>query len=163
MRAERVAEEVEAFLSGVSQRSFRLVDSQPELGHHSLRPRYGHCRSTAAENNEFVSIGDDVSMERVAASGQTPMLQEPVHVDVGQQWTCDAALRLAPRVSVAAAHVPGSIRVPFLDRRPQPHLDEAQDVSIHDTPGYRLYQLGMRNRIEVLGQIGINYISVTPA
>src|SRR6202166_1913624 len=39
MRAERVAEEVEAFLSGVSQRSFRLVDRQPELGHHRLRPR----------------------------------------------------------------------------------------------------------------------------
>ena len=31
MRAERVAEEVEAFLSGVSQRSFRLIDRQPEL------------------------------------------------------------------------------------------------------------------------------------
>src|ERR1700675_5670 len=39
MRAERVAEEVEAFLSGVSQRSFRLVDRQPELGHPRLRPR----------------------------------------------------------------------------------------------------------------------------
>ena len=34
-----VAEEVEAFLSGVSQRSFRLVDRQPELGHHRLCPR----------------------------------------------------------------------------------------------------------------------------
>jgi hypothetical protein len=34
-----VAEEVEAFLSGISQRSFRLVDRQPELGHHRLRPR----------------------------------------------------------------------------------------------------------------------------
>jgi hypothetical protein len=63
------------------------------------------------------------------------MLQEPVHVDVGQQWTCDAALRRPARVSLAATHAPGSVRVPFLDRRPQPHLDEAQDVSIHDTPG----------------------------
>ena len=74
-------------------------------------------------------------MERVAASGQTPMLQEPVHVDIGQQWTRDAALRRAARVPLAATHAPGSVRVPFLDRRPQPHLDEAQDVSIHDTPG----------------------------
>ena len=39
MRAERVAKEVEAFPSGISQRSFRLVDRQPELGHHRLRPR----------------------------------------------------------------------------------------------------------------------------
>ena len=78
MRAERVAEEVEAFLSGVSQRSFRLVDRQPEPGHHRLRPRQCLCRATAAEDNEVVGIGDDVSMERVAASGQTPVLQEPV-------------------------------------------------------------------------------------
>src|SRR5437667_7548300 len=88
MRAERVAEEVEAFLSGVSQRSFRLVDRQPELGHHRLRPRQCLRRATAAEDNEVVGIGDDVSAERVAAFSQTPMLQEPIHVDVGQQWTC---------------------------------------------------------------------------
>jgi hypothetical protein len=31
---------------------------------------------------------------------------------------------------------PGLIRVPFFDRCPQPYLDEAQDVSIHHTPGY---------------------------
>ena len=75
-------------------------------------------------------------VERIAASGQTPMLQEPVHVDVSQQRTCDAALRRAARVSLAANHAPDSVSVSFLDRRPQPHLDEAQDVSIHDTPGY---------------------------
>ena len=61
-----------------------------------------------------------MSAERVAACSQTPMLQEPVHVDVGQQWTCDAALRRAARVSLAATHAPGFVRVPFLDRRPNP-------------------------------------------
>jgi hypothetical protein len=49
-----------------------------------------------------------VSVERVAASVRTPMLQEPVHVDVGQQWTYDAALRRAARVSLAA---PGFVRL----------------------------------------------------
>src|SRR6478736_4181689 len=39
MHAERVAEEVEAFLSGIYQRSFSLVECQPKLGHHRLRPR----------------------------------------------------------------------------------------------------------------------------
>src|ERR1700688_2011704 len=43
------------------------------------------------------------------------------------------------------------------------HILIGQDVSIHDTPGYRLYQLGMRNRIEVLGQISINHVSIAPA
>src|ERR1700756_2288193 len=33
----------------------------------------------------------------------------------------DAALRRAARVSLAATHAPGLIRVPFFDRRPQPH------------------------------------------
>jgi hypothetical protein len=33
------------------------------------------------------------------------MLQEPVHVDVGQQWTCDAALRRGARVSFAAVGI----------------------------------------------------------
>src|ERR1700739_1971899 len=62
-----VAEEVEAFLSGVSQRSFRLIDRHPELGHHRLRPRQCLRRATAAEDDEVVGIGDDVSAERVAA------------------------------------------------------------------------------------------------
>src|SRR6201995_4450774 len=39
MRAERVAEEVEAFLSSVSQGSFSLVNRQPEFGHHPFVPR----------------------------------------------------------------------------------------------------------------------------
>jgi hypothetical protein len=38
-----------SFLPGVSQRSFRLVDRQPELGHHRLRPRECLRRATAAE------------------------------------------------------------------------------------------------------------------
>ena len=85
---------------------------QPELGHHRLRPRQCLGRTTAAEDDEVVGIGDDVGMERFAASGQTPVLQEPVHVDVGQQRARDAALRRAARVALAATHAPGSIRHP---------------------------------------------------
>ena len=76
-----------------------------------------------------------MSAERVAAFSQMRTLQEPVDVDVGQQWTCDAALRRAARVSLAATHAPGLLRVPFFDRRFQRHLDEAQDVSIHQHAG----------------------------
>ena len=40
---------------------------------------------STAENDEVVGIRDDVSTERFPASGQPPVLQEPVHVDVGEQ------------------------------------------------------------------------------
>ena len=101
--------------------------------------------------------------ERLAASGQPPMLQEPVHVDVGEQRTCDAALRRAARVALAATHAPGPVPVPFLDRRLQPQLDQPQHVPIHDTAGHRFEEVGVRNRIEVLGQIGINHVGIAPA
>src|SRR5208282_6488376 len=52
MGAERVAKEVEALLAGVFQRGFRLVDGEPELGHHRLRPRQRPGRMTAAEDDE---------------------------------------------------------------------------------------------------------------
>jgi len=74
--------------------------------------------------------------ERFSGAALTPMLQEPVHVDVGQQRARDAALRRAPRIPLAASHAPGSVGVALLDWRPEPHLDEAQDVAIHNTSGH---------------------------
>jgi hypothetical protein len=85
VRSERVAKEVEALLAGVFQRGLRLVDGQPELGHHRLRPRQRLRRATAAEDDEVIGIRDDVSVECLAATGQTPIFQEPVHVDIGEQ------------------------------------------------------------------------------
>jgi len=55
----------------------------PSLGHH--RPRQRLRRTTAAEDDEVVGIGDDAGLECLATSAQTPVLQEPVHVDVGEQ------------------------------------------------------------------------------
>ena len=93
MRSERIAKEVDAVLPGISQRGLGLVECQPELRHHRLRPRQSLGRATAAEDDEVVGIGDDVGTERFAAFGQPPILQEPVHVDVGEQRARDAALR----------------------------------------------------------------------
>ena len=50
---------------------------------------------TAAEDEEVVGIRDDLRPERFTASGESPMLQESVHVQVGQQRTDDTALRRA--------------------------------------------------------------------
>ena len=80
---------------------------------------------SAAENDEVVGIRDDVCMERYPASGQPPVLQEPVHVDVGEHRARDAALRRAAHVALATTDAPGPLTIiPFLDRRFQPQLDQ---------------------------------------
>src|SRR5262245_38927352 len=105
--SERVAEEVEAFLPNIPQRGLGLVECQPEPRHHRLRPRQRFGRTSATEDDEVVGIRDDVCTECFPAPGQPPVLQEPVHVDVGEQWTRDAALGRAARVALATADAPG--------------------------------------------------------
>src|SRR5262249_12456859 len=55
MRAERVAKEREALLTGISQRGLSLIERQPKLGHHRLRPRQRLGRTTATEDDESSS------------------------------------------------------------------------------------------------------------
>ncbi len=42
--AERVAKEVEGLAEGIPNRGLRLVESEPQLGHHLLRLRQSHSR-----------------------------------------------------------------------------------------------------------------------
>src|SRR5215510_5191028 len=123
VRAERVAKERKALLTGILQRGLGLVDGKPELGHHRLCPRQRLSRTTATEDDEVVGIGNDMSLERLITSAQTPVLQETVHVDIGKQWARDAALRRATLVPLAANNAPLPVAIPFLDRRFQPQLD----------------------------------------
>jgi len=81
-----VAKEVEAFLSSVPHRGFSLVEREPEFGHHRLRPRQSLSRVSAAEDDEVVGVRDNVRTERFPTPCQSPMLQEPIHIDVGKQW-----------------------------------------------------------------------------
>ena len=161
--SERVAKEVEVFLAGILQLGFHLVEREPELGHHRLRPRQRLGRMSAAEDDEVVGIGDDMSVERLAACGVPPMLQEAVHVQVGQHRTGDAALRRAARRLLASRHAPPSLTVPFLDRRLQPQLDQPQHMPVDDASGHRFEEVRMRDGVEVFRQIGVNHVGVAPA
>jgi hypothetical protein len=93
-----------------------------------------------------------VGTERFAAFGQPPILQEPVHVDVGEQRARDAALRRATRVALAATHAPCSVSIPFFDWRPQPQFDQPQHGTIRDATSHRFEKLVVRDRVE--GNIG---------
>src|SRR4029077_8210700 len=106
MGAERVSEEVEALRSSILHRGFRPVERQPELRHHRLRPRQSLSRRVLAEDDEVIGVIDDVGTECLAAAGESPMLEETVHIDVGKQRTRDPALRRAARAVLAAPHVP---------------------------------------------------------
>jgi len=44
VRAERVAKEVEGLAEGIPNRGLRLVESEPQLGHHLLRLRQSLSR-----------------------------------------------------------------------------------------------------------------------
>ncbi len=62
----------------------------------------------------------------------------------------------------AAAHAPPSILIPFLDWSLQPHLDQPEDVPVRDAHGDQLEKFGMRNGIEVLGQVSVHHIGRIP-
>lgn len=91
-------------------------------------------RTTATEDDEVVGERDNVGTERFTRAAQTPVFQEPVHIDVGEQRTRDTALRRAACSPLAARHPPGSVLVALLDRCFEPHLDDGEHVAIHDTP-----------------------------
>src|SRR5580692_1633 len=118
---------------------------------------------TAAEDNEVIGVRDDLRPERFTASGQPPMLQEPVHVQVGQQRTDDTTLRRAALAPFASSQAPSSVSIPLLNRRLQPQLDEPQHFAVDDAARHTTQQLRVRDRVEVLRQIGIHDIGIAPA
>src|SRR5271163_1962775 len=84
VRSERVSEKVEALRSSVLQRGFRLVERQPELRHHAPRPRQSLGGRSTAEDDEVVGVVDDMRAEGFASAAAPPVLQEAVHIDVGE-------------------------------------------------------------------------------
>ena len=152
LRPKCIAKEVEAFFPGILQRGLCLVECKLEPFHHLLRPRQRLSRVSAAEDDEVVGIGDDMGAERLAASGQPPMLQEAVHVQVRKHRTDDTTLRRAARAALASRHAPLALTIAarLLDRCLQPHLDQPKHMPIDDAARHRFEELCVRDRIEVL-------------
>ena len=53
-----------------------------------------------------------------------------------------------------------TVLVQFLDRNCKPHLNQMQHVPVDNAPGDTLHQFAVWNRIEVFGQISVNYICI---
>ena len=79
----------------------------------------------------------------------------------GSRWQA-AVSRLRPEASagaaLAAAHAPRAVTIPFLDRRFQPQLDEPRHLPVDDAPGHRFEEVRVRNRVEVVRQIGVYHV-----
>ncbi len=65
-------------------------------------------------------------------------------------------------MGLPACHAPRAIPVGGFHRRLEPLLDQPQHVGINNTAGNRLHQLPVWDGIEILAQIGIDHIGVTP-
>jgi site-specific DNA recombinase len=68
------------------------------------------------------------------------------------------ALRCTALAPFAAAHAPPPVRVRFLDRCLEPLLQRAQHMAIDNPRRDRAKQLGVRDRVEVLRQVGVHHI-----
>ena len=64
---------------------------------------------------------------------------------------------------LATRHAPRSVTIPLLDRCLEPQLDQLQHVAVDDAPRHRPHQVLMRNRVEVLRQIGVHHLGVALA
>jgi molybdate transport system substrate-binding protein len=110
-----------------------LPPTDPDSKLHNVCGRDGTSSDQSEAGRALVAFlsspaaQDDLSPECFAASSEPPVLQESVHVDVGEQRADNTALRGAALVALATTHAPFSIvAFPFLDRRLQPQLDQPQ-------------------------------------
>jgi hypothetical protein len=69
----------------------------------------------------------------------------------------------AAGTSLAPGQAPLPVVIALLDRRFEPQLDQLQHLSIDDPPCHRPHQVLMRNRVEILRQIGVHHIGVAAA
>ena len=139
------------------------MDPEADPRHHPFGPLQRFGRGSAAQDDEVVGVGDDPGSESRAGLAGVPVAQEAVHVDVGQERAQDAALRRPVLALLASRHAPPSSIVPLFDGRFQPHLDQMQHMAVHHAAGHRLQQIGVRDRLEILRQIGIHHIGVAVA
>src|SRR5271167_615720 len=122
MWPERVTQKMKALLACCFDAGLRFVQSKAEPRHHAARPIQCLPRMSAAENHEIVRIGDHLSAESLALSGDPPVLEESVHVEVREHGADDSALWGSTSAASSSRHAPLAVLVPFLDRSLQPHL-----------------------------------------
>src|ERR1700730_9898383 len=90
MRPECVSEKVKPLCVTPLDAGLRFVQRESNPGHHTPRPIQRLCRATATENHEIIGVVDNLGLKSLTPSSDPPVLQETVHVQVGEQGTDDS-------------------------------------------------------------------------
>src|SRR5579875_3367229 len=157
---ERVSQKVKTLPPAIPKLGLRLVQGQAQARHHLPRPIARLGRMAASEDHEIVRVVDNFRLKSFSPSGDSPVLQEPIHVEVGEQGAGNPALRSSTAALSTSRHSPIPFLIPLLDRSFQPPLDQTQHVPIDDSLRHRMHQWAVGNGIEVFGQIRVDHIGV---
>src|SRR5262249_48805772 len=125
-RPEGIAEKRKGLASRVTHSGLGLVQREPDAGHPSPGRLEDLAGAVPAEDHKVVSIVDQYRAVPTVQTVCAKRLDEPMHVDVRQQWRRHPALRRSPGRLLSATRPTMSARVSLLDRRFQPHLDQTQ-------------------------------------
>ena len=156
MGTKRVSQKVKMLSASISDTRLALVQGESQADHHLPRPFKCLPGLAATQNNKVVRIGYNPGFVSVIALPYAPILEKAVHVHIGKQRAYDPALGRAAPCLLAACDVPLAVIAGLYHGNRQPHLDQAQDVPIHNSPGDAFHQVPMGDGLEVVGQIGID-------
>src|SRR5450759_657960 len=92
MRPEAVSQKIKPLSPCLLDAGLRFVQRESNPGHHTPRPIQCLRRAAATENHEIIGVVDHLGSENLTPSGDPPVLQKTIHVQVGEQGTDNTAL-----------------------------------------------------------------------
>src|ERR1039458_5060153 len=117
-----VSEKVKAFLAGLLDAGFRLIQSEPKSGDRIPRPLQCFRRVATAQNHEVVSVVDHTSLKLLSPFGDAPVLEKTIHVQVREHRADNSALGSPAAALLSSHHSSLPLLVSFFHRNFQPHL-----------------------------------------
>ncbi len=116
MRPECISEKVKPLPASLLDAGLCFVQREANPRHDTSRPIQCLCRATATQDHEIIGVVHDLRLKNLTPSGDPPIFQKTVHVQVSQQRTDDSALWCATGAVLPAAHPRFAVLVPLLDR-----------------------------------------------
>src|SRR5205823_8531474 len=108
----------------------------------------------------IIGVVDDLGLKSLTPSGDSPIFQKAVHVQVCEQGTNYSALRCSAGALLPSTHPPTAALIPLVNRALQPHLDQTQHIPIDNSAGDTLHQFAVWNRVKILGQISVHHLGI---
>src|ERR1700687_6245557 len=90
MRPEGVSQKVKPLCACLLDAGLRFVQRESHPGHHTPRPIQCLCCASAAEDHKIIGVGYNLGSENLTPSGDPPVFQKTVHIQIGEQGTDDS-------------------------------------------------------------------------